>query len=92
MQATYDRHPKRRVMKKLWHAVSVVRPLLEPTICQQGLRQNTHALLQKGVIYCIFSWKTRHLYVGQTSKSCDARFHRNMLEKHALDPVLCFIV
>ncbi|MGA9041563.1 MAG: hypothetical protein WB421_13590 [Terriglobales bacterium] len=80
MQATYDRHPKRRVMKKLWHAVSVVRPLLEPTICQQGLRQNTHALLQKGVIYCIFSWKTRHLYVGQTSKSCYARFQEHVRE------------
>jgi hypothetical protein len=74
-QSLYDALNSRyRVIRKLWRISDRVRAERELLgASQSSLARTSSALNVRGVIYCIYSFRTRKLYVGQTM---DSSFHR----------------
>lgn len=85
MQASYDRkNPHRKAVKRLWRAAKTVRKDLEEKgLPQTALEQDKEALQVKGVIYAVFCWSARKVYVGQTINSVLQRFEQHTRDARA---------
>lgn len=76
-QSYDDPTPIRRVLRKLWRCATRVRQELEQKD-QSCLDRDQDALSVKGVIYAVYCFQTRKLYVGQTKNTAFFRFQEHV--------------
>ena len=71
--------PKSRIIRKLWRCAVKVRNSVSGLGRDQILMsQNAQSLSVSGLIYAIYSFRTRRLYVGQTLKTAMFRFQEHV--------------
>jgi hypothetical protein len=82
LQRKYDQPIKKetpRVAKKLWRLKEKIHLEIEQfyNTSQKQLDRFKRALDVKGVIYAIFSIRSKKIYIGQTKGSCFHRFQQH---------------
>jgi hypothetical protein len=77
LQSVYDRvNPHRKIVKRLWARATAVKAGCLSS--QSELDKGSDSLLCRGVIYALFCWKSRKLYIGLTMHCTFQRFKEHV--------------